>query len=144
MLNPGRKAWARKDAVHESQGPWITIRTNLGPGVTEIGERTCNSNVGNRQLVADEIAAFVWNHLFEIIEDRRQIVELSLLDLFLIAREAKEPWGHNPVEKDPAAAGDENCVCKFLEPDGLALEFGIMRDHHGVGIFRLEIVDDGA
>ena len=43
----------------------------------EVGERAGDRNVGQRQSIADQIAAFVRHRLLEIIEDRRQIVALG-------------------------------------------------------------------
>ena len=117
---------------------------NSRRGMAEIGEWTRDCNVGQRQAIADQISIVARDHLFQIVEDRRQIVELGLFGRLVIARTAEETRRDDLVEEDFRAARYQDRVREFLEPNGFAAHLGICWNQRGLGEFRLQIMDDRA
>jgi len=53
--------------------------------MAEIGERARDRDIGQGQAISDQIAILGGHRFLEIVEDRRQIVELRLLRRFHVA-----------------------------------------------------------
>ena len=103
-FDPLGKARPRQDAVDVGERARISVRADSRRGMAEIGEWTRDCNVGQRQAVADQISIVARDHLFQIVEDRRQIVELGLFGRLVIARTAEETRRDDLVEEDFRAA----------------------------------------
>jgi hypothetical protein len=140
--------WARlgrgEDPFHVSDRARIALGIDPRLRVPEIGERSGYGNVSEREAITDQIAALVRHGSFEIVEDRRQIVELRLLRGFNVARTAEKARCDDQVEKDLRSARDENGVGEFLEPDGFPAGARLCRDQRRLREFRFEIVNDRA
>src|SRR3569832_2104907 len=87
-LLPAGKARSCQDPVDVCDRARVAIRAHPGLGVTEIRERTSDGDVCQREAIAYKISVAGGHDLFQIVEDRREVVELRLLDLFFVARNA--------------------------------------------------------
>ena len=110
----------------------------------EVGERARDRDVGQRQPVADQIAAVIRHHRLEIIEDRRQLVALGGRGGILVARPLEKARRDDPVEEHLGPARREDRVGELVKPDGLPAKLRIGRDQRRLGMLGLEIMDDRA
>ena len=113
-------------------------------GVPEVRERAGYGDVRQRQPVTDQIVTIARDGPLQIIEDRRQLVDLRLSRSLLVARPAQEAGCDDQVEEDLGTARDQDRIREFLEPDGLAAELGIAGISAGSGCLRFQVVDDRA
>ena len=100
----------------------------------EVRERTGYRDVRQRQPVTDQVVTILRDGPLQIIEDRRQIIELRLPRSLLVARPAQEAGCDDQVEEDLGTARDQDRIREFLEPDGLAGSRGIAWNQRRLGV----------
>ena len=112
--------------------------------MAKIRERARDSDVGQGQRIADQVTVVPRDNLLEIVEDRRQLVKLCLLRRVEIAWTAHEARRDDPIEEDLRPATEQQCVRKFLVPDGLTAQLRVRGDQRRLREFGFEIMDDRA
>ena len=142
--DPRREARTGEDALDVSNGARIAVRIDLRIGVAEIGEWPRDRDVGQGQTITDEVTVITGNSTLEIVEDRRQVVELGLARRLGVPGLAQKARRDDQVEEDPGAARDEDRVREFLESDRLAARFRLGRNERRLREFRFEIMNDRA
>src|SRR3954453_9321809 len=101
------EAWPGEYPVDIGERPRIFVRTDFRLGMAEVGEWSGHGEVGERQAVSNEKAAVARHHLLQIVEDRRQFVELCLFRGLQIAWAAHEARRDDAIEEDLRAAAEE-------------------------------------
>ncbi len=94
-----RKAWASKDAVDIGLRARMAAGVQLYVQVPEVGEWAGDGNVSEGERVADQIAASVWHHAFQIIQDRREFVSQRCFRDGFVARPVEEAWCNDTIEE---------------------------------------------
>ena len=82
--------------------------------------------------------------LLQIVEDRRQFVELRLLGRFMVAGPPMKRGATIRLKKILAPHDDQDRVGEFLEPDRLAAQLRVARDQRRLGMLGFEVMDDRA
>src|SRR5437764_14781085 len=106
-FDPLREAWPGEDPVDIGECTRVALWADFRLGMAEVGEWSGHGDVGEREAIPDKKAAVARHYLLQIVEDRRQFVELCLLRRLQIAGTAHETRRDDPIEEDLRPTAEE-------------------------------------